>query len=100
MNRLAFQLYTCLRGTESEEENIKMTLCSALYRFRLIISDVDADFVWEYESNMCDINTAIYVPRRLQHKSQSANIMCRVDPPCKHTVTTDLLTNTNIWSYY
>ena len=30
MNRLAFQLYTCLRGTESEEENIKMTLCSAV----------------------------------------------------------------------
>ena len=38
---------------------------------------------------MCDINTAIYVPRRLQHKSQSANIMCRVDP-CKHTVTINL----------
>ena len=71
-----------------------MTLCSALYRFRLIISDVDADFVWEYESNMCDINTAIYVPRRLQHKSQSANIMCRVDP-CKHTGSIVLLTLVN-----
>ena len=55
MNRLAFQLYTCLRGTESEEENIKMTLCSALYRFKLIISDVDADFVWEKESIICAI---------------------------------------------
>ena len=43
---------------------------------------------------MCDINTAIYVPRRLQHKSQSANIMCRVDP-CKHTVSIVLLTLVN-----